>query len=96
MKSKLPFVSFLLLLLFLSFLLSSGGLPASLEMTGQQWDRPNAWPPLQIIAIQGLNRMNVPEASDIAKELAKNWVYSNFKGFHDSNEMFEKVRIFLY
>ncbi|EEB20464.1 Trehalase precursor, putative [Pediculus humanus corporis] len=67
-----------------------GGLPASLEMTGQQWDRPNAWPPLQIIAIQGLNRMNVPEASDIAKELAKNWVYSNFKGFHDSNEMFEK------
>lgn len=60
-------------------------------MTGQQWDRPNAWPPLQIIAIQGLDRMNIPEASKRAKELATNWVYSNFKGFHENHEMFEKV-----
>ncbi|KAL0268857.1 UNVERIFIED_CONTAM: hypothetical protein PYX00_010664 [Menopon gallinae] len=67
-----------------------GGLPSSLEMTGEQWDRPNAWPPLQMMVIKGLNQMNEPQASQKAKQLATNWVYSNFKGFHDSQEMFEK------
>lgn len=71
--------------------LLSGGLPASLEMTGEQWDRPNAWPPLQIIVIQGLEKMGVPAAA-MAKEMARNWLHSNFKGFQDNKEMFEKVR----
>lgn len=61
-------------------------------MTGEQWDRPNAWPPLQIIVIQGLDKLNIPQATEKAKELARNWVHSNYKGFHDSQEMFEKVR----
>ncbi|KAK6619676.1 hypothetical protein RUM43_012433 [Polyplax serrata] len=72
-----------------------GGIPASLEMTGQQWDLPNAWPPLQMIAIQGLKKMNLPNANAKAAEMARNWVYSNFKGFHDTQEMFEKVTAFL-
>ncbi|KAJ1306156.1 hypothetical protein OPQ81_010867 [Rhizoctonia solani] len=36
-----------------------GLLPATLVETGQQWDFPNAWPPLQYIAIQALE--NIPE-----------------------------------
>lgn len=39
--------------------------------------------------------MNIPEATEKAKILANNWVYSNFKGFHDTKEMFEKVRYML-
>jgi hypothetical protein len=29
----------------------------------------------------------------LAYELAQNWIYANHKGYNDTNEMFEKVRI---
>jgi neutral trehalase len=70
-----------------------GGIPTSLEKTNEQWDFPNAWPPLQIIAIQGLAGTKDPSAENLAYELARNWVYANHKGYLDAKEMFEKVRI---
>lgn len=70
-----------------------GGIPTSLELTAEQWDFPNAWPPLQIIAIQGLANTKDPSAKNLAYELARNWVYANHKGYLDAKEMFEKVRI---
>jgi neutral trehalase len=70
-----------------------GGIPTSLELTNEQWDFPNAWPPLQIIAIQGLANTEDPAAKDLAYDLARNWVYANHKGYLDAKEMFEKVRI---
>ena len=70
-----------------------GGIPTSLEHTGEQWDLPNAWPPLQIIVIQGLMYTNDRDANNLAYELAQNWMYANHKGYLDTNEMFEKVRI---
>jgi len=70
-----------------------GGIPTSLELTGEQWDFPNAWPPLQIIVIQGLLYTNDRDANNLAYELAQNWIYANHKGYLDTNEMFEKVRI---
>ena len=75
-----------------------GGIPTSLELSNEQWDFPNAWPPLQIIAIQGLAYTNEPDAKSLAYELANNWVKANFKGYNDNKEMFEKVskRIFHY
>lgn len=33
-----------------------GGIPASLKESGQQWDYPNAWPPLQHMLIEGRHR----------------------------------------
>jgi alpha,alpha-trehalase len=36
-------------------LLKRGGLATSTVSTGQQWDAPNAWAPLQWIAVEGLN-----------------------------------------
>ena len=30
-----------------------GGIPTSFENSGQQWDYPNAWPPLQHILVSG-------------------------------------------
>ena len=30
-----------------------GGVPTSLDLSGQQWDFPNAWPPLQHILVAG-------------------------------------------
>ena len=70
-----------------------GGIPTSLEHTGEQWDLPNAWPPLQIIVIQGLMYTNDRDANNLAYKLAQNWVYANHKGYLDTKEMFEKVRI---
>lgn len=40
-----------------SGLVQAGGLATTLAQgTGQQWDWPNAWPPLQHMAIEGLSR----------------------------------------
>jgi alpha,alpha-trehalase len=62
-------------------------------LTTEQWDLPNAWPPLQIIVIQGLIYTKDPSAEKLAYELAENWIYANHKGYLDAKEMFEKVRI---
>lgn len=34
------------------------GVPTSLRESGQQWDYPNAWPPLQHMLIDGKEAMN--------------------------------------
>lgn len=31
----------------------ANGVPTSLSQSGQQWDMPNAWPPLQHMLIEG-------------------------------------------
>lgn len=47
-------------------LLQPGGLATTTENTGQQWDAPNGWAPLQWIAIEGLRRYGEPAlAKDI-------------------------------
>ncbi|XP_069690503.1 trehalase-like [Periplaneta americana] len=67
-----------------------GGIPTSLSTTNQQWDLPNAWPPLQVIVIQGLDYTNDSYAKALAYELAKMWIDSNYKGYQKSRQMFEK------
>ena len=37
-----------------------GGVPTSLDESGQQWDFPNAWPPLQHILVAG-KRLRITE-----------------------------------
>lgn len=67
-----------------------GGTPTSFEHTGEQWDFPNAWPPLQSILIFGLAGNEDPRAQDLGLRLAQNWVSANYIGFRKSKEMFEK------
>ena len=46
--------------------LQPGGLATTTGNTGQQWDAPNGWAPLQWIAIEGLRRYGEPAlAKDI-------------------------------
>lgn len=68
----------------------AGGTPASLDKSGQQWDFPNAWPPLQSIIVQGLRQTNYTPAMNVAKNLATTWLRSNYLGFTDSKKMYEK------
>nr|AXY94682.1 trehalase-like protein [Habrobracon hebetor] len=67
-----------------------GGTPSSLSETGEQWDAPNAWAPLQSIIIQGLYNTNAEPALSASKELATRWLRSNYLGFERYNQMFEK------
>eukprot|EP00095_Tigriopus_kingsejongensis_P002278 snap_masked-scaffold365_size194585-processed-gene-0.16 protein:Tk02278 transcript:snap_masked-scaffold365_size194585-processed-gene-0.16-mRNA-1 annotation:"hypothetical protein DAPPUDRAFT_303585" len=50
-----------------------GGIPASGQHTGQQWDW-NAWPPIQHLIVAGLNKTGSPVAQRLAFQVAKNYV----------------------
>lgn len=71
-----------------------GGVPTSLEHSGEQWDYPNSWPPLQYIVIMALEATEDIWAQNLALEVARRWVRSNFKAFNESHVMYEKVCIF--
>lgn len=74
----------------------SGGVPTSLIASGQQWDYPNGWPPLQDILVQGLLGLKTPAATKKSYEYADKWLRSNYKGFSTYNKMFEKVTLSFY
>jgi len=42
----------------------AGGLQTSTQITGDQWDAPFGWAPLQLIAVQGLRRYGFQEAAE--------------------------------
>ncbi|XP_073458610.1 trehalase isoform X2 [Aquarana catesbeiana] len=69
------------------------GLPTSFKNSGQQWDFPNGWPPLQHMVIEGLEKTQSPKAQEIAFKLAQKWVTSNFRAFKKYNAMFEKYDV---
>jgi alpha,alpha-trehalase len=53
-------------------LVKRGGLLATRINTGEQWDAPNGWAPLQWMAISGLRRYHLPLADTIACRWIKN------------------------
>ncbi|XP_034249125.1 trehalase-like isoform X2 [Thrips palmi] len=70
-----------------------GGMPTSLIMTGEQWDFPNCWSPLQGILIQGLHNTGDHGAQRLALELARRWLAANYKGFMENHQMYEKYEV---
>ncbi|PIJ50317.1 MULTISPECIES: alpha,alpha-trehalase TreF [unclassified Erwinia] len=71
-------------------LLSAGGLVTSLHHSGQQWDSPNAWAPLQWMAIQGLNAYG-EEA--MGAELARRWLTTVHDFYRQHAKLVEKYDI---
>ncbi|XP_045872881.1 trehalase isoform X3 [Meles meles] len=69
------------------------GIPTSLQKTGQQWDFPNAWAPLQDLVIRGLAKSPSPRAQEVAFQLAQNWIRTNFEVYSQKSVMFEKYDI---
>ncbi|KAL0809999.1 hypothetical protein ABMA28_010833 [Loxostege sticticalis] len=67
-----------------------GGVPSTYEHTGEQWDYPNAWPPVQYMFVMGLANTGVPEAVRYANEIAAKWVRSNFEVWKQKAAMLEK------
>jgi alpha,alpha-trehalase len=70
--------------------LKKGGVVTSLNTTGQQWDAPNGWPPLQWITIIGLENYGY---HDLAKEIARRWVSLNKKVFLKTGALMEKYDV---
>jgi alpha,alpha-trehalase len=71
-------------------LLQPGGLATTPVATGQQWDAPNGWAPLQWIAIAGL-RSNGEEA--LARRIACRWMSENIEGYRATAKLVEKYDI---
>uniref|UniRef100_A0ABI8A1J3 Trehalase n=1 Tax=Felis catus TaxID=9685 RepID=A0ABI8A1J3_FELCA len=69
------------------------GIPTSLQKTGQQWDFPNAWAPLQDLVIRGLAKCPSPHSQEVAFQLAQNWIRTNFEVYSRKSAMYEKYDI---
>ncbi|XP_039248239.2 trehalase-like isoform X1 [Styela clava] len=69
-----------------------GGIPTSLNESGEQWDFPNAWPPLVHMIIEGMANSDVTELQTEAFDQAQKWITTNWRGYNISEEqwMFEK------
>ena len=70
--------------------LADGGLVTSLKSSGQQWDSPNGWAPLQWIAIRGLENYGF---SKLAEKIALRWISLNEKVFARTGKMMEKYNV---
>lgn len=66
------------------------GLTTTLVHSGQQWDAPNGWAPLQWIAFKGLLNYGLQET---ASQLRTNWIQANETVFAQSGKMTEKYDV---
>lgn len=76
-----------------SGLLQPAGIAMTLSNTGQQWDFPNGWPPLQHIIIEGLLRSGLEEARTLAKDIAIRWLRTNYVTYKKTGAMYEKYDV---
>lgn len=70
--------------------LAKGGLRTTLTKSGEQWDAPNGWPPLQYIAIKGLQKYG---AKALAKEVASRWLSNNERVYENTTKLVEKYNV---
>ncbi len=70
--------------------LKSGGLLTTLEQTGQQWDAPNGWAPLQWITFMGCKNYN---QIALASKIKKAWLETNDRVFKSTGKMMEKYDV---
>lgn len=71
-------------------LLQPGGLQTTDLNTGQQWDAPNGWAPLQWMAVMALARSG---QIGLAKEIALRWMALNEKVYAATGKMMEKYNV---
>lgn len=71
--------------------LQAGGVTSTLYKTGQQWDAPNGWAPLQWISIQGLRNYDQQALADSIKT---RWVNVNVDVYKKTGKMVEKYNVY--
>jgi alpha,alpha-trehalase len=102
MKSKID-VTAVCISLLQSGLLAPGGIATTMSNSGQQWDYPNAWAPLEWIIIEGLRNTDLEFAQRLAFSIAQTWVAAGYEAydvkgepFDASNFMYEKYDSTVY
>lgn len=70
--------------------LKNGGLTTTTVNTGQQWDAPNGWAPLQWMTIRGLRNYRQAKLADIAEQ---RWVAENLRVYNATGKMVEKYDV---
>ncbi len=70
--------------------LKPGGLVTSPYNTGEQWDAPNGWAPLQWLAIKGLRNYKIDA---LASEISERWLKLNSNVYNRTYKMLEKYNV---
>ena len=70
--------------------LKDGGFVSTLRTTGQQWDAPNGWAPLQWITINGLYNYSHFE---LGNEGGRRWLRRNEQVYKATGKMMEKYNV---
>ncbi len=70
--------------------LQAGGWVTTLQRTGQQWDWPNGWAPLQWIVYKGLTNYGFTETAATGRD---NWLALNDRVFTATGKMMEKYNV---
>ena len=70
--------------------LKPGGLVTSPYNTGQQWDAPNGWAPLQWLSIKGFENYGF---NDLANEISSRWLKMNNQVYKNTYKMLEKYNV---
>ncbi|MBW3549478.1 MAG: alpha,alpha-trehalase TreF [Proteobacteria bacterium] len=68
-------------------LLEDGGLATTRNFSGEQWDQPNGWAPLQWLAIRGLADYGEAELSG---EIARRWLRTVGSVYENESKLVEK------
>lgn len=71
-------------------LLAPGGVLTTPIQSGQQWDAPNGWAPLQWITVEGLRRNG---QTVVAEEVANRWIQLNTNVYRNTGRMVEKYNV---
>ncbi|WP_345816310.1 alpha,alpha-trehalase TreA [Paraburkholderia sp. PREW-6R] len=71
-------------------LLRPGGLATTQVNSGQQWDEPNGWAPLQYLAVMGLRRYSEPA---LAQTIATRWIKTNVSYYQHTGKLVEKYDV---
>ena len=74
----------------LASLIGEGGLGTTARTTGQQWDQPNGWAPLQWIAVEGLRRYR---EDALATRIASGWLATVEREYDASGKLLEKYNV---
>ncbi len=70
--------------------LRPGGLLTTTNHSGQQWDAPNAWAPLEYLAVVGLRRT---QQTALADTIAHRWTALNVRVFTQTGKLLEKYNV---
>jgi alpha,alpha-trehalase len=70
--------------------LKPGGFVTTNFNSGQQWDGPNGWPPLEWLAIEGVRNYR---RGDLADKAASRWLALLERTYHETGRMMEKYDV---